>query len=74
MKSMKPRKSKAIRSTVKMTAEQWAQLADRDKRKHTSHYKRVPDTYVARFIEIDGHPHKMVNGVLVPLKLKAVRS
>ena len=51
------------------------QLANQDKRKHTSHYKREPlptgSAVVAKYTMVAGVPHKMVDGVLMPLTKKA---
>lgn len=71
---MKTRKSKAIQTEV-VKRDQVLALAARDKRKHTSHYKKEPMAAglvaVSKFIMMDGQPHKMVSGVLVPLTKKA---
>jgi len=46
-------------------------LCAKDKTAYKSNYKRVPmaagSAIVAKYTKIDGIPHKMVNGVLVPL-------
>ena len=47
-------------------------LAEQDKRKHTSHYKKEPlAVYAPKYYMISGIPHKMVNGVYVPFTKKA---
>jgi len=49
-------------------------LCAKDKTAYKSSYKRVPmavgSAIVAKYTKIDGIPHKMVNGVLVPLTKK----
>lgn len=50
------------------------ELCAKDKTAYKSNYKRVPmavgSAIVAKYTKIDGIPHKMVNGVLVPLTKK----
>ena len=50
------------------------ELCAKDKTAYKSSYKRVPmaagSAIVAKYPKIDGIPHKMVNGVLVPLTKK----
>jgi len=67
------RKIKTLKSVEKLSTNQWNALAEKDRRKHTSHYKGVPTMHFAKFIEVGGVPHKMVDGVLVPLQLKQTR-
>ena len=49
-------------------------LCAKDKTAYKSSYNRVPmavgSAIVAKYTKIDGIPHKMVNGVLVPLTKK----
>jgi hypothetical protein len=72
---MKTKKFKAIKVSEVITKAQFNALAEKDKWKHTSHYKRVPietgSVVYAKYTMIDGVPHKAVNGVLVPLTKKA---
>lgn len=70
---MKTKKFKAIRVSQAITKEEFLALAAKDKRKHTSMYKQVPEERVAiaKFHMVGGVPHKMVDGVLVPLTKKA---
>ena len=72
---MKTKKFKAIRTTEKITKEQFNALAEKDKWKHTSHYKRVPvetgSVVYSKYQMIDGVPHKAVNGAWVALAKKA---
>jgi hypothetical protein len=71
---METKKFKAIK-TGKAAKTQVNTIANQDKWKHTSHYKRVPiatgSAVVAKYSMVDGVPHKMVDGVLVPLTKKA---
>lgn len=54
--------------------ESFLELCAKDKTAYKSNYKRVPmavgSAIVAKYTKIDGIPHKMVNGVLVPLTKK----
>jgi hypothetical protein len=50
-------------------------LCAQDKTAYKSNYKRVPmasgSAMVAKYPKVNGIPHKMVNGVLIPLTKKA---
>ena len=46
-------------------------LAAKDTRSYMSINKRQPHTHIPKFVMIGGIPHKMSNGVMVPLTKKA---
>jgi len=46
-------------------------LAAKDTRSYTTINKREPHTHISKFIMIGGVPHKISNGVMVPLTKKA---
>lgn len=72
---MKKMKSTPAVLGKKVKRSVFMKLAAQDKRKHTSHYKREPmaagSVVVAKYHMVGGVPHKMVDGVLVPLTKKA---
>jgi hypothetical protein len=75
MRKLVEKSGKAVRSTVKMSKEQFAAKCAKDTNAYKSDYKRVPlptgSTVVAKYVNIDGVPHKNVDGVFVPLIKKA---
>jgi hypothetical protein len=60
---------------AKVDAATFLGLCAQDKTAYKSNYKRVPmaagSAMVAKYPKVNGIPHKMVNGVLVPLTKKA---
>ena len=66
--------SKAVKMG-KIDAATFLALCAKDKTAYKSNYKRVPmvagSAIVAKYTMVAGVPHKMVNGVLVPLTKKA---
>jgi hypothetical protein len=72
---MKTKEFKAIKTGEKVTKAQFKALASKDRWAFKSHYKREPlptgAIAYAKYIMIDGVPHKAVNGVMVPLTKKA---
>ena len=60
---------------AKVDAATFLGLCAQDKTAYKSNYKRVPlpagSAMVAKYTMVAGVPHKMVNGVLMPLAKKA---
>jgi len=67
---MKKLAKSTVVSKVKMTKEEFLKLHSSDKRAYTYGFKREPATHFAKYQNIGGIPHKMVDGVLVPLTRK----
>lgn len=72
MKKMKTNPAIKINETI--TKAQFLALCSKDTNAFRSDYKRPPlptgSVVVAKYTNIGGVPHKMVNGVLVPLTKK----
>ena len=75
MKALGNRSSRPVRVNEKVTKAQFLAKCAADTNAYRSEYKRPPlptgSVVVAKFVMVDGVPHKMVNGVLVPLTKKA---
>lgn len=75
MRKLVEKSGKAVKSVTKISKSDFAKMCAKDKWAHKSDYKREPmptgSVLVAKYVMVDGVPHKPVNGVLIPLSKKA---
>ncbi len=75
MKKLGNKSGRAVRVNETITKAQFLAKCAQDTNAYKSEYKRVPlatgSAVAAKFIMVDGVPHKRVNGQLVALTKKA---